>query len=159
MYNRFEMGEFGEKLVADYFRSLRSEVLMSYDSYDDSKDMTIDGVPAEIKTQTLYRSFGEFKQPAFTVDIAVDDTKIYKNQLNKCVNVERLFFVRRSSLEDLRVSIYEAPKLGLRKFSISQNYKDKRYVAGFLLKDMNLVKSFVDAEIVNKFMDNYKKFI
>lgn len=157
--DKYQLGRDGELLVAAYYEQTGHAVKKSTDEYDSVKDMTIDGMETEVKTQTLYRSFtsiGNTIQPAFTVDIAADSGKIYSNQLNKCMNVEKLVFVRRSSFNDPFVRIYEAPKLGERKFSVIKNKNDGRYVAGFLLKDMKEIAAIDKPNIVKHFMDEYR---
>lgn len=159
MIDKYQLGRDGELLVAAYYKQTGHVVKKSKDEYDAVKDMTIDGMETEIKTQTLYRNFtsiGNVVQPAFTVDIAADNGKVYSNQLNKCMNVEKLIFVKRSSVEDLFVRIYEAPKLGERKFSVIKNKRDGRYVAGFLLKDMIEIAAIDKPHIVKHFMDEYR---
>lgn len=160
MLDRYDIGRDGEALVAAYYEQTGHVVVKSTDTFDPYKDMTIDGLPTEVKTQTLYRTFtsvGNTIQPAFTVDIAADTGKIYSNQLNKCMNVPKLVFVRRSSETDRTVRIYEAPELGKRKFSIVKNKYDGRYVAGFLLNDMIEIGVIDKKNIVEHFMDNYKE--
>ena len=159
MIDNYQIGRDGELLVMAYYEQTGHVVKKSLDEYDAVKDMTIDGMETEVKTQTLYRAFtsiGNAIQPAFTVDIAADSGKVYSNQLNKCMNVEKLVFVRRSSFEDPFVRIYEAPKLGERKFSVNKNKHDGRYVAGFLLKDMTEIGVIDKPHIVKHFMDEYR---
>lgn len=159
MTDRYDIGRAGEALVAAYYEQTGHTVIKSTDPFDPYKDMTIDGLATEVKTQTLYRNFtsiGNIVQPAFTVDIAADTGKIHSNQLNKCMNVARLIFVRKSSEKDRVVRIYEAPALGERNFSIIKNKYDGRYVAGFLLKDLKEIVAIDKKHIVEYFMDNYK---
>lgn len=159
MIDRYNIGRAGEALVAAYYEQSGHKVVKSSDPYDPYKDMTIDDMHTEVKTQTLYRSFtsiGNVIQSAFTVDIAADTGKVYSNQLNKCMNVPKLIFVRRSSEQDRNVRIYEAPELGKRKFSIAKNKYDGRYVAGFMLNDMKEIAVIDKKNIVEHFMDNYK---
>ena len=159
MADNYQLGRDGELLVAAYYEQTGHIVSKSSDEYDAVKDMTIDGIETEVKTQTLYRSFtsiGNTIQPAFTVDIAADNGRVYSNQLNKCMNVEKLIFVKRSSSNDPFVRIYEAPKLGQRKFSVNKNKHDGRYVAGFLLKDMTEIAVIDKPHIVKHFMDEYR---
>ena len=154
-----DVGEAGEKLVFEYFKQTGHEVKRNDDHYDAEKDLVINGKKAEVKTQTIYRKFPVNKGyfPAFTVDIAADSNKIYRNQLNKCMNVERLIFVGRSSTYDQTVRIYEAPPLGKRSFSIIQNKIDKRFVAGFIISDMTEIVAISKPNIVNYFMDEWRQ--
>lgn len=160
MITKEKLGAAGEDLVAAYFQQLGCTVKRNEDKYDDVKDLLVDGRPVEVKTQTVYRKFpvlGGYS-PAFTVDIAQDSNKIYRNQLNKCMNVDRLLFVARSSKNMRAVKIYEAPPLGSRKFSIIQNHRDKRFVAGFLIADMTEIASIEKPSIVDYFMDEWTQY-
>ena len=76
--NKHILGYIGECLVAKYFGAT-----LSADRFDSEKDMILpDGSSAEVKTQIRYRQLG-----AFTV-------KADKStNLNKCLKVDRLFFV------------------------------------------------------------------
>jgi len=57
-----DMGAIGEKIVADYWIAKGAPVEMSKDKYDRIKDMTINGITVEVKTQVIY-----VKENAFTV--------------------------------------------------------------------------------------------
>ncbi len=156
---RYDLGQEGENLVASWFKEHGFVVKKSEDQYDDRKDLLINDEAVEVKTQTVYRKFpfmGEFK-PSFTVPI-IEDTKIHRNQLNKCLNVEHLIFVSRSSNTDLNVRIYEAPPLGKRYFTIIQNKKDGRFVAGFPISEMNEIGVISDKATVDKFMDEWRSY-
>lgn len=154
---RHELGSEGEELVANWFRSRGLTVERSTDTFDGEKDLTINGKSVEVKTQTIYRRFPYLQDfsPAFTVPI-LEDTKISRNQLNKCLNVDHLIFVSRSSMDDPNVRIFRAPELGKRHFTISRNSRDGRYVAGFMLEHMKQMTIFSDDDIVEKFRDNWK---
>ena len=154
---RYDIGYEGEKLVFDWFKNQGHIVEMSTDRYDVTKDLSVDGQNMEIKTQTIYRKFpcfGETK-PAFTVPVA-EDTRTYRNQLSKCMNVDRLIFVARSSEYNPFVHIYEAPRRGERNFTLIKNKNDGRYVAGFFIESMELLDTISDANIVENFMDEWK---
>ena len=77
-----EIGRLGELLVRDYFISLGHKVVMSEDKYDTVKDMTVDGVNVEVKTE----------MPLYIKDAFTISSK-NKNQLPKCLSVDRLVFV------------------------------------------------------------------
>jgi len=156
---RYDLGQEGEKLVASWFKKHGFKVSKSEDQFDDRKDLLINDETVEVKTQTIYRKFPYFGEtrPAFTISI-IEDTKIHRNQLNKCLNVEHLIFVSRSSHTDLNVRIYEAPPLGERYFTIIQNKKDGRFVAGFPISEMKQIGIINDKEIVDKFMDDWRSY-
>lgn len=153
-----QIGRAGEELVYIIYRKMGHIVVMSKDKYDTKKDMTIDSILAEIKTQTIFRQFevnGKF-YPAFTVDIETGYGKVYHNQLNKCKAVEKLIFVARSSADMRYVDIYEAKPPAERKYYVSRNKKDNRLVAGFLISDMTLVSRIKEDTVVDFFMDNWR---
>ena len=78
MTNSHLLGYIGECVVAKYF-----DATMSKDRYDDEKDMILpDGTFAEVKTQNRFKRIN-----AFTVD--ADKS----SNLNKCLTVDKLFFV------------------------------------------------------------------
>lgn len=155
----YEVGVLGEELVTKYFNSLGCEVVSSKHKYDESKDLLIDGVATEVKTQSLYRAFPfpDGATNAFTVPI-LSDTKIHRNQLSKCLNVPRLIFVRKASSQDPVIRLYEAPPVGKRLFSITQNSKDMRYTAGFKLSIMKELCWVTDKKMIQKLTDNWRGF-
>ena len=154
-----EIGAAGEELVALVYKKYGHDVLLNEDKYDDRKDMVIDKIFTEIKTQTIYRFFecddGVYR-PAFTVDIQGKCGKIYHNQLNKCKAVDKLIFVARSSRNDPVVRIYEAPDKENRNFRTHRNKKDGRLVAGILIEDMTLIREIRNTKIVEFFMDDWR---
>ena len=155
-----EIGEAGEELVSLVYRKLGCIVELSEDKYDQEKDMLINGIPAEVKTQTIFRYFplnGVFYR-AFTVDIETKYGKVFHNQLKKCCEVEKLIFVGRSSKNDRVVRIYEAQPPESRVYHISTNSKDGRKVAGFLIDDMTLIREIRKEHIVEYFMDEWRSY-
>lgn len=165
-----EIGRQGELLVANFFKSCGCIVQLSENKYDMKKDILVNNVCMEIKTQTIYRNFpleGGRKVPAFTVDIETAYGKIYHNQLKKCMSVERLIFVARSSRDDEEpcVIIYEAAPIGSRKYYEHRNKKDGRLVAGFLISEMTevvritadtMVGKYSGKDIIEYFMDEWR---
>lgn len=149
------LGYSGEDLLYDFFTASGSTVTKSIDPYDQHKDLVIDGRMTEIKTEVLYRKFGSNRSPAFTIPIS-GGSYIRKNQLNKCVNVDRLIFIKRPSNDDPVIRIYEAPKLGSRFFEIYQNPKDNRIVAGFYLDTLTEIGVITDSAKVSYFMEERK---
>lgn len=77
MTNREELGRIGERLVQLLFGGE-----ISTNPYDSQKDLIIDGLNVEVKTQNRC-TFNN----TFTVN-----TK-YRTNFNKCVHVDRLLFV------------------------------------------------------------------
>lgn len=77
--SRDALGRIGEKIIANIFSQHGAEITESIDPYDSVKDMVIDGETVEVKTQVPF-----IREKSFTIK---------KNQLRKCRNVDRLFFV------------------------------------------------------------------
>jgi len=73
------LGIVGEKLVANYFTKNGFNVEISPFKYDSQKDMTINGIKVEVKTQAPFIKFNSFT--------------IRPNQLQKCKTVDCLIFV------------------------------------------------------------------
>ena len=148
--NNYELGALGEQLVKEFFESTGSIVEQSPNRYDEEKDLLVDGVPTEVKTQTIYRNFAfpTGIAPALTAPLKTD-TNIYRNQLCKCVNVDRLIFVTRPSRYDYVLRILEHPKP--RMFTLKQNSHDNRFVAGFRLSDMKILKEFRNKDLLQIF--------
>lgn len=147
---RSEIGRLGEELVYLHFKKNGIEVKYSDDEFDSEKDLLINGETSEVKTQTVYQAFPfpQGKEPAFTVSITNDDGFGYRNQLSKCLNVQRLFFVARPTIYNRVVKIYEAPTLGKRFFTVIKNSGDQRYVAGFPLNKAKLLASYENEKII-----------
>lgn len=164
------LGKQGELLVGNFFKDLGCVVKLSDNPYDMKKDLIVDGIFVEVKTQTIYRLFplgNGVKVPAFTVDIETAGGKIYHNQLKKCMTVERLIFVARSTPNDKEpaVIIYEAAPVESRKYYEHRNKKDGRLVAGFLISDMkeigritanSTVGKHSGDDVVEYFMDEWR---
>jgi hypothetical protein len=94
-YDNYDLGQFGEWLIKMWFLMHGHVVIMSEDKYDQEKDMTIDGVSAEVKTlvPTL-----QIKPIAFPVGVS---------QSRKLDSVGRVFFVRVPKFGEDFIDIYE----------------------------------------------------
>jgi hypothetical protein len=79
-YRRKILGDIGEKIVNNYMSAIGRTVEMSTDPFDSTKDMKVNGVSLEVKTQVPY-----CLERSFT---------IRKNQLNKCLNVDYFVIVQ-----------------------------------------------------------------
>ena len=79
-YKRKVLGDIGEKIVGNYMSKIGRTVEMSTDPFDSEKDMKVNGVSLEVKTQVPY-----CLEKSFT---------IRRNQLNKCLNVEYFVIVQ-----------------------------------------------------------------
>lgn len=159
-----ERGLLGEKFVSLYFEEMGCKVELSKNKYDDKKDMTIDGLSTEIKTQTVYRfcPLGKGRRgPAFTIDVENSFGKKYHNQLDKCKSVERLIFLGRPSKNKFGdlvspMRLYEAPVAEKRVFTKPfKNRIDGRVVVGVPIDQLELIDEFEDHDIVKHFMDNF----
>lgn len=73
------LGKTGEKIIVNELLRQGKKVEYSIDEYDSQKDLLVDGVPAEVKTEQPY-----LKKNSLT---------FAENQLRKCRSVEQLFFV------------------------------------------------------------------
>lgn len=73
------LGRAGETIIANYCTSAGQKVVMSVDQYDSNKDMTVDGLMIEVKTQVpfVYKNAFTFR----------------KNQLRKCTNADLVLFI------------------------------------------------------------------
>jgi len=153
------LGHEGESLLEAFFKSKNHKVILSSDPYDSKKDMLVDDVELEQKTQVVYKNakpFGEKgpSKPAFSVNVN-DHGRVYHNQKLKCMTVARLVFVKRPDPSDPVIRIYEAPPPDSRKCYEVINIKDGRKVALFLLKDLTEIGSIEDKKLVKKFWDDY----
>lgn len=73
------LGRAGETIIANYCTSNGQKVTLSVDQYDSTKDMVIDGLNVEVKTQVPFISKNAFS--------------FKKNQLTKCLNADRVIFI------------------------------------------------------------------
>jgi hypothetical protein len=73
------LGKMGEICVGNWASTQGKVVIHSIDPYDSQKDLVIDGITVEVKTQTPY-----INEMAFS---------IRPNQLRKCRAVDELYFV------------------------------------------------------------------
>jgi hypothetical protein len=79
------MGRAGETIIVNYCTAAGQKVTLSEDQYDSQKDMIIDGLKVEVKTQVpyIYKNAFSFKP----------------NQLRKCKNADRVIFISVPSKE------------------------------------------------------------
>jgi hypothetical protein len=73
------LGKMGEICVGNWASTQGKVVIHSIDPYDSQKDLVINGITVEVKTQTPY-----INEMAFS---------IRPNQLRKCREVDELYFV------------------------------------------------------------------
>lgn len=124
-----QLGYIGEYLVRELFGGNLSE-----NKFDMKKDIILNsGEFAEVKTQNRdkYRNM-------FTVNT------MHSNQVEKCVNVQRLFFVEYDSSG--AVKIWECTD---REYTIYET-RDGRLMAGWPIARMNLVKQIDDKELADQ---------
>lgn len=76
---KLRLGELGEKLVANYESAQGNKVFLSLDPYDAEKDLWINNLRCEVKTQVPY-----FSKQAFTFK---------ESQIKKIMSVDRVYFV------------------------------------------------------------------
>jgi hypothetical protein len=131
--NKDKLGNIGEQIVAHYVGGTLSE-----NKYDPKKDLILhNAVACEVKTQCRHITKNVFSIRAPTVNR-------YKNQIVKCENVEKLYFVEYNNSDKFR--IYECKD---RENTISyQAYMgDKLGVAnmiGWPIEDMDLILEVED---------------
>ena len=126
MDKKVTLGDFGEQLASEALNATRSD-----NWYDMKKDMTLNESleEAEVKTQNRHKFRNEF-----TVNI------MYKNQVEKCCNVKRLFFVEYDETDSIK--IWECTD---RKYNIFST-RDGRLMAGWPINKMTLIKELVDKD-------------
>ncbi len=151
------LGDIAETVVSDYFTMQGDTVEMSTDPYDQEKDMFINGVRTEVKFETLYHKFNSFSIPVYNTR----NGKITRNQLNKCVNVERLIVVQNPG-KDRAVTLWEAAPLGKRDFEFIVNQHDGRLVALFPLETFTKIVDIRSDKLYNEItkysFSNYKEY-
>lgn len=128
--NKEKLGRLGEELVARLFNGT-----LSTNKYDMKKDMVLNesNVNVEVKTQRrdIYRNM-------FTVNT------MHKNQVEKCVSVDRLFFVEYDSSDTIK--IWECTD---RKYTIYET-RDGRLMAGWSIKDMDILLEVEDTKLASE---------
>lgn len=151
------LGDIAETVVSDYFTMQGDTVEMSTDPYDQEKDMFINGVRTEVKFETLYHKFNSFSIPVYNTR----NGRIAKNQLNKCLNVERLIVVQNPG-KDKVVTLWEATPLGKRDFNLHMNQHDGRLVALFPLETFTKIVDIRSDKLYNEItkysFSNYKEY-
>lgn len=154
------IGDIGEKALAAILRSEGHNVVMSELKYDHVKDMLVDDLTLEVKTETYFYSFPDPRNrgsvcKAFTVPLpkTVGNTTKNGNQLKKCLEVDRLIFMSRPMRGEGVVNVYEAPPRGERKW-YKHTTKDGRDMAGFLVDDMKLLYTIDNKRLVEALGEN-----
>ncbi len=130
------LGQAGEKVVSRFCRERGMEVSESIYTYDNQKDMTVNGLKAEVKTQMLFHL-----QDAFTVK---DD------QLFKCVNAEFLFFVKTPDRKDRTIKIYGCNNKKDREF-YDYRTKDGRNMKLIKRSKLQLLETIYDERLIKEF--------
>jgi hypothetical protein len=78
-YKKVLLGMLGEKIVAKHFRDSGHHVEESLNVFDSDKDMVIDGMNVEVKTNVPLIYYDSFSIP--------------KSQYNKIINAHRVYWV------------------------------------------------------------------
>jgi len=129
MSNKEELGLLGEKLVSKILGGTLSE-----DKYDMEKDLVLrDGTNVEVKTQPRWKMANCF---------TIDETHT-ENNIHKCLNVDRLFFVEPGLNDAIRV--FECTD---RSYSIRSPRGKRTYC--FDIDNMTLVKTIHNKEICDR---------
>ena len=135
-----DLGSKGEHLVKDFFLSQGCNVIMSDDPFDKEKDMLVDGKKVEVKTEVPY-----YKEWAFTINSK------HKNQLKKCLTVDRLIFVVLPTYSMKKeITILEAyePK---KRYYFNRTF-GQRYMHCFPLNDTNFLHKITNSDIVEEML-------
>lgn len=121
-----EIGDIGERLVQSSLQRYHKNVVLSENKFDSVKDMMADGETVEVKTLVRIKIYNAFC--------------IGSSQIDKCMKVDRLFFVHISRGDS--VDIYEAlnPR---RTFSDWFNRDNCHF---FRLTDLNLYDRVQDKD-------------
>lgn len=128
MTNKEKLGKLGEELVAKLFNGT-----LSTNKYDMKKDLVLNESNANVEVKTQNR---DKYRNMFTVNT------MHKNQVEKCVSVDRLFFVE---YDTDSIKIWECVD---RTYTIFET-RDHRLMAGWDIKKMNLLHEVDDLELVN----------
>lgn len=123
------LGRAGETIVNNYFASEGHKVVLSEDQYDRHKDMTVDDLKVEVKTQVPY--------------IYKDMFSIKPNQLKKCLNADKVVFVSVPSKKQMhhsdgKVYVIESKKLQYYPYTT----KDGRSMMGIPIRQEGMEKLF-----------------
>ena len=124
-----KLGYIGEYLVKHIFGGVMSE-----NKFDMKKDITLDnGAMVEVKTQNRdkYRNM-------FTVNT------MHKNQVEKCVNVDKLYFVEYDDSNTIRVWMCSD-----RTYTIYET-RDGRLMAGWPISKMTMIGMLDDEELARQ---------
>lgn len=127
--NKEKLGYIGEVLVKTYFGGELSE-----NKFDMKKDITLStGEMIEVKTQNRdkYRNM-------FTVNT------MHKNQVEKCVNVDKLYFVEYDSSDTIRIWMCSD-----RTYTIHET-SDGRLMAGWPISKMTMIGMLEDNELARQ---------
>jgi hypothetical protein len=139
MTNNVTLGALGESIVFNHFNgSIKSD-----DYWDKDKDGNLpNGDDAEVKCQNRWRS-----EHSFTVPMPHKGK--HNNQLRKCLEVKRLFFVEYDVQPRTNtVRIWECTD---RRYLIRQTLRGPQAI--FDINKMTLVHEFDDAEMANRMFE------
>lgn len=125
-----ELGNIGETLVFSSLRKRHESVVVSENKFDSVKDGTADGLTIEVKTLVPIKIYNAFC--------------IASDQIVKCLNVDRLFFVKIA--KGSQIEIYESPKP--RKPKSRFYNRDTCYF--FKLTDLHLYDTIEDESIASR---------
>jgi hypothetical protein len=107
---RSHQGRVGENIVQNYCTENGSKVITSYDTYDGEKDLMIDGLKIEVKTEVPY-----FSKDAFT---------FRNSQLQKCKNCDIVYFVSVPAHGKTHFSFGKVYRIKSEQMKYSFYYKD-----------------------------------
>lgn len=125
-----ELGNIGETLVFSSLRKRHESVVVSENKFDSVKDGIADGLTVEVKTLVPIRIYNAFC--------------IASDQIIKCMNADRLFFVKIP--KGSSIAIYESLKPRLPSCKPYNN--DVCYF--FKLTDLHLYDTIEDESIASR---------
>ena len=123
------LGRAGETMVVNYFNNQGQKVVASEDQYDSQKDMLVEGMKVEVKTQVPY--------------IVKDMFSFKPNQLKKCLNADKVVFVsvpskKQQHHSDGMVYVVESKKMQYYPYTT----KDGRNMIGVPIRQPDMQRLF-----------------
>jgi len=123
------LGRTGEKIVANYLRSLGRMVVESIDHFDNQKDFLVDGAKVEVKTEQPY--------------VMKNCFSFRENQLRKCQFVDMLYIVSVPPLIDVNY------KWGGMIFEVDNNNSSFQFFSYVTKSKLNMIGIPIDQPAIN----------
>jgi hypothetical protein len=107
---RWHQGKVGENIVGNYYSELGKIVIYSFNQHDNVKDLLIEGLKVEVKTEVPF-----FTKDAFSFRVS---------QLEKCKNCDLVYFVSVPAYGRTHFSFGKVYRIKSEKMKYSFYYKD-----------------------------------